>query len=153
MKIIFLGGFANAKKTYKAKDIEDFSPEIAIKLIDGGIAKPKVKKEYVELKAKLEASKVVEEENRVKAYAIMKQDELKESVELLKKELESTLELIDDDEFKQEFGSKLDVVKTVIAEMVGDIEAMSSEELKEKYKVQEPRADDQNNEGDLVDNS
>ena len=81
------------------KEVE-FEQNDYLALIDRGVAKPKNKKQYTSLKDKVEKEKLQKEELKVRAYAIEKQTELKQSANQLAMELKSLFELIEDAEFK-----------------------------------------------------
>ena len=116
MKITLIAPMVKGEESFAVGKILDYSDEDAIALIDQGTAEPKNKKQYHEAKAKIAKALEVEEELKVKAYASLKQDELKESAEQLAKELQSTLELVEDAEFKsvlllENFGIVSDVTE------------------------------------------
>lgn len=95
----------------------EFEEESYLELIGRGTAKPSNKKQYADLLKKVEEAKAESEAKEVEAYAILKQDELKKSAEQLAGELKSTLELIEDDEFKSllkldNFGIASETVET-----------------------------------------
>ncbi len=100
IKIIFIKSLSTATDAFRPKDETEVPIERAINLVTHGIAKPKNKAEYAEAKAEYEEGVEAKEELKAKAIASIEQEKLKESAELLKKELESTLDLIFDDEFK-----------------------------------------------------
>ena len=100
MKIIFLVVLSGADESIGIGEERNVDDAVAVRYIDKGIAKAKNKKEYEKALKVLAEKEAEEEELKVKAYAILKQDELKESAEQLAKELQSTLELIEEEEFK-----------------------------------------------------
>ncbi len=126
-----------------------FEAEEYLALIEKGIAKPKDKEEYEALKAEYEAKKVEAEARKVKAYAILEQEKLKESVVQLAKELDDTLELIEDEEFVEKFSkTKLaeanasliverDDLQNRLESIVEDIASLPLKELRAKYKREE----------------
>ena len=100
MRVVLLAPLVKGDDSFPVGKELDFTDEEAIALVVQGSAKPKNKKTYETALKKLETAKAEQEELEVKAYAILKQKELKESAEQLAKELVSTLELIEDEEFK-----------------------------------------------------
>ena len=100
MKIILLMPLTTTNGSFALGHELDVEEHVAIRYVKKKIAKPKNKKTYETTLKKLETEKAEQEELEVKAYAILKQTELKESAEQLAKELVSTLELIEDEAFK-----------------------------------------------------
>jgi len=100
MRIVLLQPIIKGKETFNIGQKLTFPDSDAITLIQRGIAKPFIKKEYNTLLEKVKKAQELEEQNKIKAYAIMKQQQLKESAKVLAEELQNTFELIADDEFR-----------------------------------------------------
>ncbi len=101
----------------------------ALTMIERGIAKAKDIKKYEEALKKVEEKKREIEERKIRAYAVLKQDKLKESAIHLADELKNTLELIEDKEFTTSF--------QLNRAIIDDIHKLSLRELRKKYKDME----------------
>lgn len=142
MRVVFLNGFVGANHSYKAKDDEEIEDVTAVKLIDAGIAKPKNKKRYEDLKKEAVALKIEEDGLKLKAYALLKQQELKTSALEYAESLQSTLEMIRDEEFTSKLdldslNKKTENFDLFMLQIVDEINTLTLDELKAKYEAKE----------------
>lgn len=133
MKIKLLVGRVSAEGSNSPGDVIDVPDREAYTLITSTPpqAAPKVKKEFAELEKRLESEKEKESEKQAKIIAIQKDEELRGEADVLLTELLAIVATVGsvDPEYKAEFLEKFHEA------FVNDAE------------------DEQNNEGDLVDNS
>lgn len=147
--LILLSPMILEKRNLTVGEEAQFRADEYLALIEKGIAKPKNKDEYEALKDEREAKQAEEEAKRVKAYAILEQEKLKESVVQLARELDDTLELIEDEEFVERFSKakmaevnaslivERDDLQNRLGSIVEDIASLPLKELRAKYKREE----------------
>lgn len=83
MKVQFVMSLCGGGKDRHAKDIEDFTDEEAIALIDAGIATAVNKKDYEAAKERIFAKEQKQTEKELKLQAILYEDNLKAEKERL----------------------------------------------------------------------
>lgn len=83
MKVQFIMSLCGGEKDRHAKDIEDFTDEEAIALIDAGIATAVNKKDYKEAKERIFTKEQEKTEKELKLQAILYEDNLKAEKERL----------------------------------------------------------------------
>ena len=128
MKIIMLHHLSG-NESFDAGNTYEFDNAEALRLIDAGIAKPKDKKEYDQILAKVEKELEEKEENERKAAAILRKHDLEKERMTLQNKIDAITHILDD-------------AKTYYLPYAGLVDDLLKQEAKNVNESNENKKDD-----------